>query len=175
MLCHTSVLASGITAEMNSILSANKLELKIKIAGIPAMQVASMGAVPLASCWQLPMVWVCQGWLVPAVWPEGFVIFSLCLNVCKPNQIQEVPAVPCSWFLLWYNWGQVVVWEMGTAVMLSIAQSPMGGVHGSAGCSSGPGYGLTASSRKQWRWDQGAASLSSYSVLLVLGQWMKGP
>lgn len=73
--------------------------------------------------------------------------------------------MPCSGFLLWYNWGQVVVWGMGTAVMLGIAQAPVGGVHGSAGCSSGPGYSLAASCRTQWRWDQGAASLSSYSVL----------
>lgn len=46
LACHTSLLASGITAEMYSNLSATKLELKLKIAGIPAIEVASMGAPP---------------------------------------------------------------------------------------------------------------------------------
>lgn len=41
-----SILASGITAEMYSSLSANKLELKVKIAVMPAVQVTSMGASP---------------------------------------------------------------------------------------------------------------------------------
>lgn len=57
---------------------------------------------------QLPPLWLCRGWLVPAIWLEGFVIFLLfCCHflLLHPMQSQAVPAVPCIMLSLWYNQG----------------------------------------------------------------------
>lgn len=138
--CYNSLLALGITAEMYSSLSVNKIELKIKIAGISAIQVTSMESSPtcllLAAAHSVGVPWLaCACYLAVRVCH----LFSM-FNVCKLNQIQAAPAVPCSRFLLWYSQGLVVAWGVVIAAMLSIVQAPVGGFSGTAGCSSRPGY-----------------------------------
>lgn len=114
--CHTSLLASGITAEMYSSLSANKLELKIKIAGLPAIQVTSMGVFP--TCLLLAAAHdVGVPWLPCACCLTGRVCHLF--TVFKCLQTQSNPGSTSS------AWQQV----------LAVVQSGTGGCLGSGCCS----------------------------------------
>lgn len=99
--CHTSLLALEITAEMYSSLSASKLELKIERAGVPAIQVTSMGACPacllLAAGHSVGVSWLaCACHLAVSVC-HLFAVFSCLQTQSNPGStrsaLQQVLAV----------------------------------------------------------------------------------
>lgn len=101
MPCHNLLLALRITAEMYSSLSVNKIELKIKIAGISAIQVTSMGSSPtyllLAAAHGVGVLWLACACCLAIRVCHLFAVFKCLQTRSNPGStssaLQQVLAV----------------------------------------------------------------------------------